>query len=677
MKRARILLSLIKGHTFLYLKTLLITLLSLISLYNATSLASNKTATLEEIVVTATKVEEPKKDVPAFVQIIKQEDIKLSTAKDVGDLISEAALGHIHKYPGALTARIAIRGLPTDLFSPLKSRVLILINGHQSGTVNLAKIPVEDIERIEIVKGPASVLYGSSAMGGVINIITKEGKEGIQGLIGGEVGSWRFWKALGELSGKRENLDFFFTTSRSSREDYKAKGYGRIANTAYDDEMFSARMGYKFLQKHYVYFNFQHWKGWDIGSPGARYSPDPDDFSNKERNAFETGYKTERFSAMYYLVKDKDEWHSSWPPGPGNDRISKTKTDTQGIHLQKIFPLGEHRIVIGGQWDRVEVKSRRNVGAPYNPDSKYDSFGTFAEGRLGLLEKRLLLSAGLRYDYFRNSILSTPGIASLKPRTEDLDHLTARGGLVFKFTDVLSIKGNLGTAFRAPAPDELAADYQSAFGRYLGNPNLKPEKSISFDTGVEYSKDFTKVSFAFFHTKFKDKILSYYDNALNARTFKNVEGAIIQGIETNLSYDIGLALKLGLSLELFTDITYHTKFTTKDKGEIERYGKTLLYTPKWRGSFGVRMNSKKWEMRLVANYIGDEKVEDWNRTSPTYGKAIKKKDFTVVNLKAAFRPIKHLEITGAIENLFDKEYEYVRGYPMPKRTITTGMKWLF
>jgi len=131
---------------------------------------------MEEVVVTATRVEEPKKDVSSSVQIITAEDIKSSTAKDAGDLIAFSGVGHIHKYSGALTGMIEIRGLTTDAMSdPLTSRVLVLVNGSNAGTVNLAKIPVDDIERIEIVKGPASVLYGSSAMGGVINIITKQG----------------------------------------------------------------------------------------------------------------------------------------------------------------------------------------------------------------------------------------------------------------------------------------------------------------------------------------------------------------------------------------------------------------------------------------------------------------------------------------------------------------------
>jgi len=649
-----------------------------ISQFVTSAFAQEKTASLEEIVVTATRVEEPKKDVPASVQIITQEDIKNSTSKNAGDLITEASIGHVHKYPGALTGRIEIRGLTTDLFSDLKSRVLVLINGHRAGTVNIAKIPVDDIERIEIVKGPASVLYGSQAMGGVINIITKEGREGIHGSAGVEAGSWDYWKTQAELNGKKGLVDFYLTASRSSSGDFEAKDYGKIQNTGYDDETVSARFGYKLFDNHHIAVGFQHWRGWEIGSPGARYSLDPDNYSDKGRDGFDTGYKTETFDAKYYLVKDRDESHGGMTSGIGNSNITLTKTDTQGASLQKTFPIGDHRVIVGGQWDRIEVDSSRNIGAPYNPNSKYDTYGAFTEGRLGLLNNKLLASAGVRYDYFKNEILSTPGITSLKPGKEELDHVTARGGLVYKFTDNISFKGNVGTAFRAPAPDELATDYVSSWGtHYVGNPDLKPEESTSYDAGIEYSRDLFKGGLTFFHTDYKDKILSYYDSTLSAQTFKNVEGATIQGIEANASYDVGLASGLTISIEPFTNITYHTRYSSNDELEIDKYGKTLLYTPKWTGAFGIRTGNEKWDARLIANYTGDEKVQDWNSKSPTYGKAVDKGDFTVVSLKGSYRPIKHIEITASVENLFDRAYEYVLGYPMPARTFVGGVKWLF
>lgn len=649
---------------------------STLSLFAIPAYAEQKIASLEEIVVTATKVEEPKKDVPASIQIITQEDIKNSTAKNAGDLIAESAIGHVHKYPGALTARISLRGLTTDLFNDLKSRVQILINGNRAGTVNLSKIPVDDIERIEIVKGPASVLYGSTAMGGVINIITKEGREGFHASLGGEIGSWDYWKAMADASGKRDRFDFHITASRSSQGDYETKNYGKIPNSAYDDESIYARFGYKLFDNHHISLGLQHWKGWDIGSPGARYSPDPDNYSDKWRDGFDIGYKTETFDAKLYLVKDKEKSFGGMTSGIGNLDISLTERDTKGASIQKIFHIAEHRIIVGGQWDRIEIENTRNTGSPYYPISKTDSYGLFAEGRLSLMDKKLLLSAGIRYDYFENSILSTPGMTSLVPKKEEIDHLTARGGLVYKITDSLSLKGNIGTAFRAPAPEELAMDVISWGTRYLGNPDLKPEKSISYDAGIDYSKGFLKGSLAFFHTDFKDKIIGYFSSALNAQTYKNIDGATLQGFEASASYDIGLAYGLNISIEPFTNITYHIRYSSKDVIEIGKTGKTLLYIPKWTGAFGIKAGKENWDVRLIANYTGDEKVQDFS--PPSSGKNIVSKgDFTVVNLKGSYKPIKNFELTLSIENLLDRAYEYVLSYPMPRRTFMAGAKWVF
>ncbi len=635
-------------------------------------------STFEEIVVTATRVEEPRKDVPASVQVITQEDIKNSTAKNVGDLIAEAGVGHIHKYPGALTARIGLRGFSTDLFSPLKSRVLILINGHYAGTVNLAKIPVNDVERIEIVKGPASVLYGSQAMGGVINIITKKPKEeGVHGFVGIEAGSWEYWKTEGEGKLKKGPFELYLLASRSSRGNFESKNYGEIENTAYNDESISLRVGYTFLEEHHLSLGIQHWRGWDIGSPGARYSPDPDNFSNKERNGLEIGYSVGTLKVDYYLVKNKDEWHGGMTKGPGTSSITVTKTDTMGASIQNTFNIGSIRLVTGADWNRVKVTSSRNIGAPYNPNSRYNTYGIFAEARTKLINQKLLFNIGLRYDYFKNEILSTYGL-EVNPKEEDIDHITIRGGAVYFLTDTLRLRTNIGTAFRAPAPDELATDYISSWGtRYLGNPELAPEKSISYEAGLEFSNKTLRIDFAIFHSKFKNKILRYYDKALAARTWKNVDGATIQGWEFYLSYNIGAVLNWSVSLEPFTHITYHTKYTVKDEEEIRQYGKTLLYTPKWTGTFGIKAMAEDWDIRLVALYNGKERVIDWNYLSPTFGETIEKGDFTVVNLKGSYRPNKNIEITAAVENLFNKAYEYVVGYPMPERTFTAGIRFIF
>lgn len=632
-----------------------------------------KIAKIDDIVVTATKTEESKRDVSAAVQIMSAEDIKHSTAKNAADLIVESGVGHVQKYNGGLASMVEVRGLQTDMFNPEKSRVLVLVNGSNAGTVNLAAIPTDNVERIEIVKGPASVLYGSSAMGGVINIITKKGRGGFHASVGGELGSWNYWKAQADINGEANRFDYYVAASRSARDDYKTKDYGTINNTDYDDETVSARLGYKLFDDHHVSVGYQHWKGWDMGTAGGIYDPDPDNYTDKERNSFDVNYKVGTFSAKYYYVKNSDVSHGGMVSGPGNTSIYDANIYTQGVNLQKNFAIGDHRIIIGGQWDRVKSVGRSNEGAPYYPDSKYDSYGLFTEGRLSLLNKRLLVSAGLRYDYFENEMLATEGL-STDSRKEHLDQVTARGGLVYKITNDLSLKGNVGTAYRAPAPLELAADYMSWGTHYVGNPNLDPEKSITYDAGLDYSKGPFRADCAYFYTDFDDKIVGYYDTARAVYTYKNIPGATIQGVELNAAFDIGAALGWPVIIEPFTNITYKFTYKQENQGAADT---TLTYTPKWTGAFGLRAGQEKWDARLIANYVGHEDVTDYNTTSATYGRVINKGGFAVFGLKGTYRPVKNIELMLSVENLFDRGYEYVLGYPMPGRSVIGGAKWIF
>ncbi|MEN6374113.1 MAG: TonB-dependent receptor [Smithella sp.] len=641
---------------------------------SAANREEKKIAKIDDIVVTATKTEESKKDVSAAVQVMSAEDIKNSTAKNAADLITESGVGHVHKYNGGLASMVEVRGLQTDMFNPEKSRVLILINGSNAGTVNLAAIPTDDIERIEIVKGPASVLYGSSAMGGVINIITKKGRGGFHASVGGELGSWNYWKTATDVSGKKDRFDYYVAASRSARDNYKTKDYGTINNTGYDDETVSARLGYNLFSDHHVSVGYQHWKGWDMGSAGPTYDLDPDNYTDRERNSFDVNYKAGTFTAKYYHIKDNDTSHGGMMAGPGNSEIYDADIYTQGVNLQKNFAIGDHRIIIGGQWDRIKSVARSNQGAPYYPDSKYDSYGLFTEGRLSLFNKRLLVNAGLRYDYFENEMLATAGLAS-DSRKERMDHVTARGGLVYKITNDLGLKGNVGTAYRAPAPLELAADYMSWGTHYVGNPDLKPEKSITYDAGIDYSKGAFKADFTYFYTDFDDKIVGYYDTVRAVSTYKNAPGATIQGIELNASFDVGAALGWPVILEPFANITYKFTYKQENEGAADT---TLTYTPKWTGAFGLRVGQEKWDARLIANYVGHEDVTDFNYiSSSTYGQVINKGGFAVFGLKGTYRPVKNIELMLSVENLLDRNYEYVQYYPMPGRSVIGGAKWIF
>lgn len=117
------------------------------------------------------------------------------------------------------------------------------------------------------------------------------------------------------------------------------------------------------------------------------------------------------------------------------------------------------------------------------------------------------------------------------------------------------------------------------------------------------------------------------------------------------------------------NITYHTKYS-------DSQGKPLLATPKWLGAFGLKDYKENWQMRIIANYIGDENINYYDPTTWST-KIVRKSDFTVVNFKALYSPVKSLELSFAIENLLNRKYEYNIDYPMPERSFSFGMKWLF
>ncbi len=126
-------------------------------------------------------------------------------------------------------------------------------------------------------------------------------------------------------------------------------------------------------------------------------------------------------------------------------------------------------------------------------------------------------------------------------------------------------------------------------------------------------------------------------------------------------------------LEPFANVTYRTKYLEEVNGVESR----LRYTARWTGAFGMRVGQKKWDGRLIVNYRGQEDVTDWDPSSATYGQTVEKGDLTVVSLKGSYRPVKNLELTASVENLFDKQYEYVLGYPMQGITFVGGAKILF
>ena len=419
--------------------------------------------TMEEVVVTAGRVEERKKEITVNVTIIDEEDIKMSTANDLGELLAEKGIGHIQRYPGALTA-IGIRGFRTETHgNDLMGHVLILLNGRRAGTGNLAKIMTKNVERVEIIRGPASAQYGSAAMGGVVNIITKQGKEKPGAFVEGVLGSWGHeeWSIGG--SGKYKKFDFSGSYTNTSIDDYETADEDKYYNTGIDKkENTSLNLGYEIFPKHRIGFTYTYFDADHIGSPSRLSINNLENYKDTSNESFDLVYdggtQDDRFLWMvkYFNTEDKNFWSIPY----------NSDTDQQGAQGQFTANLGNYRITVGIDWVEYDIETSGTPG-----EYSFDNPACYLLGKAKFFDQRFILSAGLRYDEFEVKVSEPEG------NTESNENLSTRLGMAYLVTDYLKLRANYGEAFKMPDAMEMAGNTESFYGRTVGNPDLDPETS--------------------------------------------------------------------------------------------------------------------------------------------------------------------------------------------------------
>ncbi len=639
---------------------------------------------LPEVVVTATSTEVSVKRLPVNVQVITREDIERSTATTLSDLLAETNPGHIHKYPGVL-ASVGIRGFRTDTHgTDIKGRVLILIDGHRAGTGNVAEIPLDNVERIEIVRGPASVIYGSAAMGGVINIITRKGKGKPQAYAGLEYGSWDYNRQYVGALGKIKKFNFSFSLSEEQKNDYEDGNGDEIDNTDYHARFASFRLGLEPYKGHEISAVGQFTEFWRVGNPGPTYNPDKDDYKDVRRKYISFAYEgnfsdTLKAHMSYYYVQDSNEWHD--PSRVWGYFQTKTLTNTQGARARAIYNFGITRITLGIDWDSIRVKNAKYpTGTPWSPNAAYDNYAGYLQAELSL--NKLYVIAGLRYDYFNEELRPTKGMV-LKTSSEDYDHITWRIGASYQLLPWLKLRGAVGTAFRTPTADELSGRVESPFAKIVGNPDLDPETSITYEVGADIQKRSLKAGLDYFFTYYDDRISNGYTTCVDGdctwKTFKNVDGAVIEGIEFYFSYDLGELFNLPFEVSPYINGTKYIEYEIKDSKYAKELGSDdVLYISRWNITGGLNIGiPEKLTASFSFYYVGKQKVQEWNWMKPNYEKAKNKGGFTVFNTKIVWHPCKYAELFLGVDNLFDKNYSFVDYYPMPGRTWKAGVKVRF
>ncbi|WPD23319.1 MAG: TonB-dependent receptor [Candidatus Electrothrix scaldis] len=637
--------------------------------------ASGQSMKMDEVVVTAGRTAEPKREVSANVTVIDREEIKQSGARDVSDLLAEKAIGHIHKYPGALTS-IGLRGFRTDsLGNDLQGHVLILLDGRRAGTGNVAKLLTGNIERIEIIRGPGAVQYGSAGMGGVVNIITRKG---VRNAAFAEAGAGSFGAYESRIGGtlKKGGFDFAGSYSRSGRDAYETGSGAEFQNTGLDAASgLSANLGWSFTEenpeKNRLGLIVTASELDNSGSPGYFSANDLDDSTDKENYSVDLNYagadSAEHWQWMtrYFFGKDENSWDdpvASDPDGWDNGEVSSNSTDQQGAQAQLTGTFGHTRITTGIDWLDYAVE---NTWTPTK--TSYSNPAVFLLGKTTFPARRLTLDLGLRYDWYEVEVVEPAG------RTIDTDHFTPKIGLSWLVTEQLKLRAQYAEAFMIPSANQLAADFTHFGSRTVGNAELEPESSRTYEAGLDFSASGLNASLTVFSTDFTDKIIVDY-LADGSRTWQNLGDATISGFEGEFSYDLGLSMGWDWEVRPYLNFTLLTQY------EDENTGEDLQDVSAMNFSTGLLVNNGDGiSYRLNVAYSGTQDVEDWE--SGAYPTPVVELDAsTVTDLSASWRFYENerlgsFTLRGQIGNLFDEEYAYVKGYPMPGRSFFAALRW--
>ncbi|WP_028317872.1 TonB-dependent receptor plug domain-containing protein [Desulfobulbus elongatus] len=668
--------------------------LALVPLLAVPAAAEGKKQTVkgDDMIVTATRTEERSIDVPVTTQVITRETIEMSGVADVGDLVGKYVTGHYHKYNGLLSP-IGLRGFRTDAHgADLAGYVLILVDGHRIGTGNAAKINLDRIERVEVIKGPASALYGSAAMGGVVNLITKKGDGKLGGSVGGEYGSFDYYKTQVTGGGEvNEKFRFFATADIDDIGDYKDPTFGTVYNSGVEKKNIGGNFVYAFSERHELRLGGNYSDltsespSWAAGTYSS-YVKEYDDHNDKSTGYADLEYNGDFFGGavhwrgMAYYLWDKNHWFSGNSYGNSDPDSYQTKyiDETVGTDHQFTWKMTSWNSLLAGfTMENLEKKSYGVADSlparPYTPGLDYDNQALFIQDSLDLLDNRVNIIAAARYDRFdvTTKRAETGSYASFNERSEDYSHVSPKVGVGVKlFDEKLRLRANAGEGFKSPTADQLSADYYHTTRdvHYRGNPDLDPETSMSYDIGFDLFFSPVTFKFSYFHTDYEDKIVSkvYSEGGQTVSTYENHGDATLTGFDIGVEWALDKTFRLPFTASLWSNMTFNTTY----RDELTQ--SDLLYTSDYEIKTGLNIGYQGLSGQLSHALIGPQMIDNWD----TY-QVEEKGAFSYWDLTLRYRFDEHWEVKGSVLNLFDQEVEWVRGYLMPERNFLVGLTYNF
>lgn len=618
----------------------------LISLSTSALAATNSDT--DTMVVTASGFAQQVKEAPATISVITPEEIDNKPYRDVTDALKD--IPGVTITGGGDKTDISIRGMDAKY-------TLILVDGKKVSTRETRPNsdnsgfeqgwlpPLTAIERIEVVRGPMSSLYGSDAMGGVINIITKKVSD-----------KWHTGLRLESVIPYRSKEKDTYTGSFSTM--------GPII-----DDILGIQLYGQYSNRHEDEFLYGHaeQKLHSINGKLSLNATDTQKFDLDFGHALQSSKSSEGKTAMDGRESARNDHHNTFglthngvfgdvtttsyvSHEENNNKKRKMKIRNTDVDSRVIIPFSINMLTLGGKYNYQELHDKNNQFDRNITKIDRWNYAFFAEDEIHLLDN-WILTTGLRYNKDENYG------SNWNPRVYS----------VWNIDDNFTLKGGYSTGYATPQLRQVVSDWgqptggSGRFGRkgiVLGEPNLKPEKSNNYEIGFGYTNDYgIDASATVFYTKYKNKMQTY--NLCNDS--KNSKACTLEG--SNDKFDLIQkwqnvdkadlkGLELSFKTPLFTDFLLSTNYswTKTEQKTGPNKGRSLNRTPKQKFNTQLDWNvTQKWDLWTKIAYYGVESTTDRN------GNKIEYPGYTFWDVGASYKIHKQAKLYAGIYNLFDKD----------------------
>lgn len=593
------------------------------------SMAQAQETEREDVVVTATRMETPLSKVGSSTTVITAQEIERDQAREVIDVL--------RKVPGLSITQTGSFGSSTSIFMRGMSsyHTQLLIDGVEMAdpsagqpSYDFGHLMVTDIERIEIVRGPQSTLYGGDAIGGVINIITKKGKGKPRSSVSAEYGSYNTKNLKASLSGAQQKLSYAVSASYLDTQGFSSadERNGNTEEDGAENLTVNANFGVQFNDIFSMDTKLRHMRSeieYDTWSGGR--AVDRNDNMRKTESSAYLGANLALFDnrltnklGVSYISSERDTYL-------GEARNSYFDGYKNKLEYQGNFKITEAQNIVFGAETEQEHTEQSGI------DRKVRNNGYFATYQIEAIEN-LILSAGARLDDHE------------KYGNHDTYRLT--GSYTLDSTQT-RFHSSTGTGFRAPSLYEL---YESVYGG--GNEDLEPEESRGWDFGVE-------------QPLWDDRIVldvTYFENSTKnlinwvGTGYVNVNKAEARGVET------------GMSIDLLDNLSLDGAYTYT-LAENKSTGGTLARRPKHEGTLTVAYEPMD---DLTTDLSVRAKGRTYDSATSSYMGG-----FAVYDFKTSYKINDTVTVFGRLENIFDKDYHEASSYGTGGRAAYAGVRARF